>query len=475
MNTILEVKDICHAYGKHKVLKNLSFSLERGEILGIIGENGAGKSTLVKCILGMLTPTEGTIKCRTSAAAIHQELNLANDLPVYANFFLGRELTNSLGLLKIDEMSSRVRKGLKELGVDIDPNAETGALSVSERQMIEIGRALDINAGLLILDEPSALLNAEETKRLFEIMRKLKADGTSMIYISHRLSEINEICDRVAVLRDGELAGAGKASDLSPREMAEMMVGRSLANIYPEVPPHKQDEVLSFTAPAFGSFKLHAGEILGIAGLADSGQIDLGETLAGFRTTPQSQIYINGKATNITNPAKAKKAGVGFLTPDRLASGIWRDFTITENIALGALDKLSSNGIVQMSRTSETASTYINDFHVRCQGTDDTAGSLSGGNQQKVSMAKVLADQPQVVILNEPTQGVDVGARQEIYSCIAELAKKGLAILLISSDMTELLGLCKRILVMREGRIAGEVSGEKLTEQAIIRIATGTE
>lgn len=475
MKTILEVTSLCHAYGKHKVLKNLSFSLEEGEILGIIGENGAGKSTLVKCILGLLTPTEGKINCHTSAAAIHQELNLANDLPVYANFFLGRELTNAIGLLDIPAMTMRVRKGLSALGIDIDPTMETGALSVSERQMIEIGRALDINAGLLILDEPSALLNTEETKCLFAIMKKLKEAGTSMIYISHKLSEINEICDRVTVLRDGELVGAGKASELSPREMAEMMVGRSLANIYPEIPPPSTKEVLSFSAPTLGSFTLHSGEILGVAGLADSGQTELGETLAGFRTTPNSKITINGETVHLTSPAKARQAGIGFLTPDRLASGIWRDFTITENIALGAIDKLSSYGIVSSNRTKETALSYTNDFHVRCQGIEDTVGSLSGGNQQKVSMAKVLADQPLAVILNEPTQGVDVGARQEIYSCIAQLAQKGLAILLISSDMTELLGLCKRILVMREGQIAGEVIEEKLTEQSIIRIATGTE
>ena len=475
MSAVLEIDGLCQAYGRHQVLKNLSLKLGKGEILGVIGENGAGKSTLVKCILGMLQPTSGTVSLSVSAAAIHQELNLADDLPAYANFFLGRELTNRFGLLDIPKMAERVREGLSRLGVRIDPFAETASLSVSEKQMLEIGRALDVDAGLLILDEPSALLNTEETERLFVLMRKLREAGTSMIYISHKLGEVHEICDSVAVLRDGELVGAGKASELSPREMAEMMVGRSLADIYPSVPSCRDEVALSFSSASMGGLQLRKGEILGVAGLADSGQAELGETIAGFRALADGSIAVGGRDVKFRSPAEARRAGIGFLTPDRLASGIWRDFTISENIALGALDRMTGRGMVSTAAVEGAARRYVRDFNIRCQGIDDTAGSLSGGNQQKVSMAKVLADAPSVVVLNEPTQGVDVGARQEIYACIGKLAAAGLAILLVSSDLAELLGLCRRILVMREGRIAGEVTGGDLCEKSIIRIATGTE
>lgn len=475
-STVLSVANLSHSYGRHSVLKNLSFSLSKGEILGIIGENGAGKSTLVKCILGMLHPSSGEISLRTSAAAIHQELNLANDLPVYANFFLGREIYNAFGLLDLNEMMLRTTEALQLLCLSVSSFVETSSLSVSEKQLLEIARALDVNAGILILDEPSALLNSEETSRLFSIMRRLKERGTAMIYISHKLDEICEICDSVAILRDGELVGAGSASSLSPREMAEKMVGRSLADIYPPFFPPSNFEALSFSSPSFGSFSLHAGEILGVAGLADAGQIDLGETIAGFRPSDSASIMLNGHPTLISSPAEALRAGIGYLTPDRLAAGIWRDFSIAENIALGSLSAhCPKKGIVSFQKVNQTAQAYIQNFTIRCQSASDPASALSGGNQQKVAMAKVLSNHPSVVILNEPTQGVDVGARQEIYSCISKLAANGLAILIVSSDLPELLGLCQRVLVMREGRIAGELSKPNLSEKAIIRIATGTE
>ena len=472
MQPVLTISGLCQAYGSHQVLKDLSLSLEAGEILGVIGENGAGKSTLVKVILGMLRPTSGTIRLTCSAAAIHQELNLADDLPVYGSFFLGRELRNRFGFLDIRRMAERVCKQMKRLGVTVDPYAETRTLSVSEKQMLVIASALDRNARLLVLDEPSALLSEAETDRLFAIMAELKREGTAMIFISHKLPEVREICDRVAILRDGELVSAGLAKDLTPLEMAERMVGRDLADIYPKLPPPSEEVALSFQSPR-GSFELHAGEILGVAGLADSGQAELGETLAGFRAT-KCRIAVHGRPVVFSSPRDARAAGIGFLTPDRLASGIWREFTIAENIALGALPRMSRHGVVSPSLVRTTAEDYIENFHIHCQDTEDYVGTLSGGNQQKVSIAKVLADKPSIVIFNEPTQGVDVGARQEIYRFMGELAVSGLAILLISSDMTELLGLCRRVVVLHEGEIAGEITGDQLNEKTIIRLATGT-
>ena len=471
---ILAIDSLCQSYGEHQVLKNLSLSLSRGEILGVIGENGAGKSTLVKCVLGMLRPSAGRIDLRCSAAAIHQELNLAETLPVYANFFLGRELRNRFGLLDIPAMARRVADGLRVLGLDIDPFAETSSLSVSEKQMVEIARALDIDAELLILDEPSALLNTAETERLFGIMRKLRAGGTAMIYISHKLAEIHEVCDRVAILRDGELVGAGAARDLTPREMAERMVGRSLADIYPDIPPPSDEVALSFHSASLGDLAVHSGEVVGVAGLADSGQDALGETIAGFRRLRDGTMSVKGRQVRFRNPRDAVAAGVGFLTSDRNASGVWRDFTISENIGLGALGRFCRGGLVSRDAVGAAARRFADDFNIRCGGVGDAVGTLSGGNAQKVAIAKVLAANPSVLVLNELTQGVDVGARQEIYALLGRLAQDGMAVVLVSSDMTELLGLCRRIAVMREGRIAGEVSGDRLTEKEIIHIATGT-
>lgn len=475
MNLALEISGLRHAYGANEVLVNLSLSVARGEILGLIGENGAGKSTLVKCISGMLTPSAGAIVRHCSVAAIHQELNLADDLPVFANFFLGREIV-SCGVLQRREMIKRTRAGLEAVGFSIDPSLPAGSLSASEKQLVEIAKALDVHAGLLILDEPTALLSTEETRRLFEIMRSLKAGGTSMIYISHRLAEIGEICDRVAILRDGELACTSDVRAMTQRQMAEAMVGRPLSNIYPDIPTPSGRTAFSYSAPGIGSFSIREGEIVGLAGLADAGQLEMCESIAGFReAAPGARVEVLGEERRVASPEDAAAAGIGFLSPDRLASGLWRNFSIADNIALGAFDRMTGfAGFASRSRISGAAHFCIREFNVRCQGADDAITALSGGNQQKVSIGKMLAAKPCIVMLCEPTQGVDVGARQEIYGCMARLAEKGIAALVVSSDMTELLGLCRRILVMREGRIAGELSGGDRSEQAIIRLATGT-
>lgn len=474
MNHLLEISDLCFSYGANRVLKNLSLALDSGEILGIIGENGAGKSTLVKSILSIVKPSSGNIEMHSTACAIHQNLNLARDLPVYANFFLGREKKNRFGLLDIKGMAEKARGALLGIGADINPHCATASLTPAQMQMVEIARALDIDAGILILDEPSALLNKDETKRLFEIMQRLKNSGKAMIYISHKLDEIREICDRFAVLRDGALVGGGKPAELSPGEMAEMMVGRPLGDIYPEKMGGLEEEAFAFSSPDIGSLRVMKGEILGISGLADSGLFDVGEYLAGFKTSPDSFVTVNGAKATLKSREDGKKLGIGFLCPDRLASGIWRDFPICENIASEALSSLSHHGAIIKRELQELAEEYKREFSIRAQSVNDAAGTLSGGNQQKVAIAKVLADSPSVVILNEPTQGVDVGARQEIYRTISSLAEKGLAIILISSDMQELIGLGNRIMVVADSKICAELKGNAITEQNIIRAATKT-
>lgn len=474
MDEVLTIDGLTHSYGTHKVLDGVSLSLARGEILGVIGENGAGKSTLVKCILGLLTPTGGTINVGCSATAIHQDLNLVDDQPVFVNFFLGREIRTRVGLLDSEAMARRTSEGMAKIGCKVDPRAETGSLPVSEKQMLVIARALDCDTGLLVLDEPTALLNSDETARLFEVMRSLKRNGKAMIFISHKLDEINAICDSVAVLRNGRVVAKGDARAMSPAAMAEQMVGRAVSDVYPEKEAPSANTILKFESPRFGSIEVKAGEILGVSGLPDSGQKELVKTIAGFISDKTARVTINGVRRAFHSHMDAKAAGIGFLPADRLAAGVWRNFAVFENVAIGAIKRLARHGILLHRHAREKAAGFISNFGVRCESVEDSVGSLSGGNQQKVAIAKVMADAPAVVILNEPTQGVDVGARHDIYNYIRDIASTGRAVIVVSADMSEIAGLCHRVVVTREGRIAGTISAPGISEQSIIHMATGT-
>ena len=469
---LLAVEGLCKSYGANRVLDGVSLTVRPGRIVGLIGENGAGKSTLVKCILGLVPADAGRIGRRATVAAIHQELSLAGGLSVTANLFLGRERRTPLGVLDHRAMRREAAAVFARLAVAIDPGADVDSLSVAQMQWVEIARALSIDARLLILDEPTALLNRDESETLFAVLRGLRARGHAMIFISHKLDEVAALCDELVILRDGVVVSAG-AERLAPREMARRMVGRELAALYPPRCEPRAETALRLEGGFGGSFDLRAGEILGVAGLAGQGQAELGETLAGFRPLRSGQLTVQGLPVRFRSPRMARAAGIGYLAADRLRDGIWRDFTVAEHVGLGDLPRYTRHGHIRHAAMRREAERFIAAFRIRCRGPAAPVGELSGGNQQKVSMAKVLGAEPRVVIFNEPTQGVDVGARQEIYTFIAGLAARGVAVLLVSSDLQELIGLCRRVLVMRAGRLAGCIGEERLTEESLIYLATG--
>ncbi|MDD4816776.1 MAG: sugar ABC transporter ATP-binding protein [Victivallaceae bacterium] len=479
---LLDIDALKCSYGADMVLDGVSFSLHAGEILGLVGENGAGKSTLVKCVMKLVKPCGGRVVCDCRVAAIHQEFNLVRDLRVYENIFLGRELRGRCGLLRRSRMRRLAAVELEKLGAAVDPDAKLTDLSISERQMVEIAKATIVDSAVLIMDEPSTLLNAEETGRLFAVMRGFRDAGGAVIYISHKLGEVLAVCDRVAVLRDGVLVDVSPSGALTPVELAGKMVGRELTCLFPaKLPPAegewvmKAEDVRAGAAVRGVSFELRRGGILGIAGLAGSGRSELAETICGIRRMTGGTLRLFGRAVKITSASDAAAHGIAFLTEDRQESGILGDFTVAENVTLSSLRRYLSCGFIRFGRENAAAADYIGKFGVKCRGTGDLLRNLSGGNQQKVAIAKNLDNRPHVFIFDEPTRGVDVAARRDIYDFIHDLAASGVACLMICSDLEELLGMCGRVMVMREGRTAGFLSGGELNEQEIIYLATGVE
>lgn len=477
---LLRVEDLECAYGSVRVLSGVSFALKAGEVLGIAGENGAGKSTLVKSICGLLAPRSGRITASCPVAAIHQEFNLAPDLTVAENLFLGSEITKR-GLIDLDAMRRRARELFAPLGVSIDPDCSVGALTVAEKQMVEIAKAAGADAGLLIMDEPTTVLNQVETARLFKLMAALTARGTGIIYISHKLDEVLSVCSQVLVLRDGETVGCFKASELTPVTLAEKMVGRELNGVFPEKLPPGTGEVRleaeHLCAPGVRdiSFTLRSGEILGLAGLNGAGRTELAEALFGLRKITSGTVRIDGQAVRIRSAADALRHNMAFLTEDRQGSGILPEFPIAANMTLCSLPRYARAGVVRSSEIFRRALGYVRSFRIKCTGPGQPVRDLSGGNQQKAAIAKCLDTYPRIFIFDEPTRGVDVGARREIYDFLRGLAAAGCACLLISSDLEELLGLCRKVLVLRSGASAGFVEEKDLDEQHIIRKATGVE
>ena len=477
---LLRVEDLECAYGSVRVLSGVSFALKAGEVLGIAGENGAGKSTLVKSICGLLAPRSGRIVKACPVAAIHQEFNLAPDLTVAENLFLGSELAKR-GLLDLAAMRRRAKELFAPLGVDIDPDCLTGSLTVAEKQMVEIAKAAGAEAGLLIMDEPTTVLNQVETARLFKLMAALTARGTGIIYISHKLDEVLSVCSQVLVLRDGETVGCFAASELTAVTLAEKMVGRELKGVFPEKLPTSQGEVrleaehLCAAGVKDISFTLRSGEILGLAGLNGAGRTELAEALFGLRKVTSGTVKIDGKVVRIRSAADALKHKMAFLTEDRQGSGILPEFPIAANMTLCSLPRYARAGMVSSAKVLRPAAEYIRSFRIKCTGPDQLVRDLSGGNQQKAAIAKCLDTSPRIFIFDEPTRGVDVGARREIYDFLRGLAAEGCACLLISSDLEELLGLCRKVLVIRSGASAGFVEEGELDEQHIIRKATGVE
>jgi ribose transport system ATP-binding protein len=496
---VIKTEKICKDFSTVTVLKDISIGLAKGEILGLIGENGAGKSTLMKILAGIYQPTSGKVflsgeerifRSPSDAKAagvsiVPQEFNLCPDLSVSENVFLGAELTGGKGrcgsgFLDESAMRRRTKDLLSDLGSSIDPEEPISSLSAAQKQLVEICKALVYDARVLILDEPTTVLTKVEIESLFRVMRGLKERGISMIYISHKLAEVREVCDRVAVLRDGELVHVAPSADLALDEMARRMVGRELSDIFPELKPPREGlllEVENLSSPGVFegvSFSLRSGEILGLAGLVGAGRTEVAEAIMALRPS-SGRVAIGGRELARRRPQDAVAAGIGYLSEDRQGSGVMVPFSVAENATLVSLPAYSVGplGLVDARRERESAERWRQAFSIKASSVDQVLEELSGGNQQKVSLAKSLDPSPKVLIVDEPTRGVDVGAKHEIYRLIADLAAEGMAILFISSELEEVIGMCDRVLVMREGRPAGIVEGAAVNEEEIMYLATG--
>ncbi len=494
---IIEMTNIDKRFAGNHVLNSVCFQVVHGEIHALMGENGAGKSTLIKVLTGIHTRDQGVIKVRgkevhfsdpkqaekQGIVVIHQELNIIPYLTVTENMFLGKEITyKKTGILNKKEMKLHTERNLKRLGVsNISPDDIASDLSVGKQQLVEIARALAANADLLIMDEPTAALTEREIKNLFYVISTLKQQGVSIIYISHRMEEIFEICDQITVLRDGEFISTKATEQTSFEEIVKMMVGRELGERFP-VRNGKLGEVI-FEVNHLSrkgyfqdvSFDVKQGEILGVSGLMGAGRSEVMEVLFGFRKKNEGTIKLHGKQLVIKHPNDAVKAGIGFITEDRKAKGLVLQSSIRENIALPNLKTISKVGIIRKSQEIAFIDHLMNRLQVRMTGKEQEVKSLSGGNQQKVVIAKWLGIKPKLLILDEPTRGVDVGAKKEIYHIMNELTELGVAIIMVSSELPEVLGISDRIMVLHEGRTIGIFNRNDVDQEIIMTAATGGE
>jgi ribose transport system ATP-binding protein len=496
---LLQVRDIRKHFPGVQALDGVSFQLRAGEVLAIVGENGAGKSTLMKILAGVHPPDSGQIALdgqvvrldtvaealRRGIVLIHQELNLAENLSVAANLFLGRETTWGSWLRFLDRapMDRSAHAWMDRLGLDCSPDTRVGDLAPGPRQLVEIARALVLQARILIMDEPTSSLTQRETDRLFEVVDSLRRDGVAVVYISHRLAEVQRIADRVVVLRDGRNAGELARDEISHANLVKLMVGRDLQQFFqkqhPFVPgaaaPLLEVRHLTYAggASAGVSFAIHAGEVVGMAGLVGAGRTELAEALFGIRKMVAGDVLLDGQPVRIRTPRQSIAAGVLLVPEDRRYHGLVLEDSIQHNIGLPNLDRLSFLRLLARRSEVELAEATCQRLRVRTPSIRQLAGVLSGGNQQKVVLGKWLARQPRVLILDEPTRGIDVGAKSEIYALMDQLAGSGVGILMISSDLEEILGMSDRVLVMHQSRVAGELPRERLSEERIMHLATG--
>jgi len=490
---MIQMSGISKSFSGNQVLNDVSFELANGEIHALMGENGAGKSTLMKILSGIHHKDSGhilvdgeeqtfkTIKDseRSGIHVIHQELNILPDLSVAENLFLGKELTYGFGIMKRAEMRRQAHDLLCKLGLDIDPKTRAGDLSVGKQQLVEIAKAIASDAKYIVMDEPTAALTDREIQTLFETVRELKNKGISFVYISHRMEEIFAICDRITILRDGQYAGVRDIPKTSFDEIVAMMVGRELGERFPERQHCIGDTKLSVNNLCANhvfenvSFELRKGEVLVLAGLMGAGRTEVAQTLFGARKANSGSITIDGQAVKIHNPIQAMQHKIGFVTEDRKTEGLLLDFSIQDNIMLTNFKKTCRMGITQPTSENQFVQKFIDQLAIRTTNAHLPVKSLSGGNQQKVVLAKWLGTEPDILILDEPTRGVDIGAKKEIYTIINQLAEAGVAILMISSELPEVIGMADRVLVMHEGRITGEVNKSNMTQENIMHYATG--
>lgn len=488
---ILSLRQIRKVYGSLEVLHGIDLDVRAGEVVALLGENGAGKSTLSRIISGAVQPTAGQMTWfgepyapNTPRAAmdagvgmIHQELKLLPQLSIAENVFVGRYLTKG-GRIDRQAMEERAHAGLRRLGLDVSPRRLVEGLSTAKQQLIEIAKAMTLNARLLILDEPTAALGGEETQLLFRQIERLKADGVGIIYISHRLEEIRQIADRIVVMRDGSKVQEFDRGDVPVRTIVEAMVGRSLDRMFPAVPAPQDQvmlEVRGLSSPN-GTFRnidfsVNRGEVFGIAGLVGAGRTELVRAITGADPIATGDVILDGKDITPRSPRDAIRNGVVLVPEDRKLQGLVLEHSITENIGYANFDAVSKGGWITSKRLGSFADAYIRKFGVKGRG-EQNAGELSGGNQQKVVLAKWLARNPKVVVLDEPTRGIDVGARSSIYDTIMELARQGIAVIVVSSDLEEVLGVSNRIMVMAQGKQAGILDRADANDVSVMELAT---
>ena len=493
---VLEMQGITKRFHGVPALQNVNLTIYSGEIHALMGENGAGKSTLMKILAGAYIADEGEIRIngqplkitnpaysrKAGINLIYQELNVAPNLTVTENIFMGSELQRGL-FLDRQAMEKEAIQVLQSLGATFNAHAVVGSLSIAEQQQVEIARALKDKSRILVMDEPTAALSERETERLFEVIRKLRRDGIAIIYISHRMEEIYALADRISVLRDGQYIGSLTRAEISPGRLVQMMVGRPMEDFYEhQRRSHSESVVLEVRNISDGrkveptSFKLHAGEILGLAGLVGAGRTEVCRLIFGADFKVSGEVFLNGKKLEINSPSDAIDAGIGYVPEDRKDQGLFLEMSCRKNITLNTLKQNAKVGMINWGSVNRLAKSAVDNFNIRLANLELRALDLSGGNQQKLLLARWLAIKPRILILDEPTRGVDIGAKSEIYRIISELVAQGVSILMVSSELPEVVGMSDRVLVMREGRLVGELNhspGKEITQENIMHYATG--
>ena len=494
-NSLVQMKNIAKSFSGTKVLKGVNLELGHGEILALLGENGAGKSTLMKILSGIYSKDSGEIYLdgelchfqnpkeaqNKGVAIIHQEMNLCNDLSVSENIFLGREVMDGLRL-NHKKMEEEAQKILDDLGISMKSTELAGDLKVSEQQMVEIAKALSQDAKVLIMDEPTSALSRKEIEDLFRVIRKLRDEGRGIIYISHRLDELRAIADKVSILRDGENVISGDLKDFSIDDIIRHMVGREIQDKFPRILCEKGKEILRVESLNAGpkvrdiSFSLYEGEILGIAGLMGAGRTEMTRALFGVDEKTSGKIYLFGEEVKTNTPKDSIELGMALIPEDRRKDGLCTDLSIRENISLPNLDSMKNSlGVLSKDLELKISEDTIKSLNVKAKDREMISKNLSGGNQQKVVLGKWLVRNPKVILFDEPTRGIDIGAKVEIYQIMNELKKKGVGVLFISSEMEEVLGMSDRILIFCDGRITGKLSREEANQENILKLATRYE
>lgn len=494
-NILLRVENISKTFPGTKALRNVSMSIRRGEIHALMGENGAGKSTLSNVIGGVFPPDEGgklilegeevrfhdAMQSQLAGIAfVHQETALIPALSVADNIFVGRVPKKGGIFVDTAKMRAEAQSILQDIGATVKPTEIAKDLTPASAQMVEIAKALSFHCKLLILDEPTSALSLTDTKQLFEIVRNLKKKGISILYISHRMSEIFELCDRLTVMRDGMIVDTVNVSDVTSDDMVRMMVGREITNYYPKKSSCVEEDVIfkceavSFR-PDFSeiSFELHRGEILGFSGLVGAGRSEIIEAITGLRKRTSGKLWLDGKEIQNRSLAEAVANGFGLVHEDRKLAGLCLDLTVKQNISAAKLSNIARGKFISGAKERAQSEQYVQDLNIRIWGIEQSCATLSGGNQQKVMVAKWLATHPKVIVMDEPTKGIDVGAKKEIHELLRRLANEGVGVIVISSELPEIIGLCDRVLVVYEHKIVGEVSGERINEQEIMQYASG--